>query len=135
METGQQPVKPTLVFSDGSIQFRVRTSAGEQAVQADLLCVKLCCEQCEDKHNLRRNDGSIMPTPEFLQDLAGRLSQFGIENCTPSLAWQLWIATITEFESLKKSMSETPRSPSGSELTPAHSPPPSGLDGSLTLSE
>lgn len=136
METGQQPARPTTLLSDGSLEFRVRRKNGEeQTISIDLLVLKLICEECEDQHQLRASNGTTKPTAAFLQDLAKRLCGAGVDNCSPSLAWQLWFAGIEQMNDLKKSMSETPNSPSGSESTPAHSPPPSGLDGSLTLSE
>ena len=135
MATEPQPVKPSILLSDGTLEFVVRRKEGESRVNIDLLCLKLCCEDCEDRHQLQRRNGLVNPTPAFLQDLATQLVGIGVDACTPSLAWQLWRAAAEQMEELKKSTSETPSLPSGSELTPAHSPPSSGLDGSLTLSE
>jgi hypothetical protein len=117
---------PLSVFSDGTIDFVVRHRDGtETRHKLDLLVVKLCCEGCEQQHKLQIADGRIHPTPEFLVDLAERLGRFGLKDCTPTIAWQVWLATIDAMTELKKSMSETPKSPSGMESTPEISLEPS----------
>lgn len=136
MATEQQPAKATILLDDGSLEFRVRHRNGdEQTISIDLLVLKLLCEECEEQHHLQVINGTTKPTPAFLMDLAGRLHNSGVLNCTPSLAWQLWFASIEQMNALKKNTSETPSLPSGSASTPEASPPPSGLDGSLTLDE
>ena len=129
MATEPQCPKATILLSDGSLAFRVRRGDGSEAlITIDLLILKLCCEQCVDKHQLQVVDGCLPPTPEFLVDLAGRLQKFGIDGCTPSLAWPLWLAGIAQMEVLKKNMNETPTLPSGSGSIPEHSQPASDLD-------
>ena len=108
------------VLSDGTLQFTIRRAGQEDShVACDLLVLKLTCEQCEDRHSLQATDGKMRPTPEFLQDLSASLGTCGIENCTPTIAWQVWIAVSEQLSALKKSTDETPSSPSGSESTPS----------------
>lgn len=134
MATAQPSNNPNL-FSDGTVTFVVKRATGETTHSMDLLVAKLCCEQCQDVHQLRIADGRIHPTPEFLIDLADRFSQFGVENCTPSIAWQIWLAVIDQMNNLKKNTSEMPSSHSGTESTPEPSPPASGSDSLQTSGE
>ena len=112
--------KNDTVLSDGTLNFVVRRAGhDDKTIDADLLILKLTCEQCEDRHSLQSADGRMKPTPEFLQDLAASLGTCGIEDCTPTIAWQVWIAVSEQLSLLKKSTNETPSSPSGSESTPS----------------
>ena len=118
-----------VVLGDGSLAFRVKRADGsEQALSIDLLILKLTCQQCEEDHDLQVVNGRINPTPRFLKDLAERLGEFGVTNCTPSLAWQLWLASIEQMEQLKKTTSTTPTLPSGTVSTPAASTGERDLD-------
>lgn len=97
------------ILSDGQLRFRVRHRDGTETTHdVDLLVLKVTCEQCEDRHQLTVKDGRIQPTPEFLVDLAGRLAGCGLADCTPTLAWQAWIAATEAMTTLKNAMSETP---------------------------
>lgn len=115
-----------LSLSDGNLTFTIRKADGtENQVSIDLLILRLTCEQCEDQHKLTTKDGRIVPTTEFLVDLAGRLNPH-IPGCTPSLAWQLWNCSIEQMDNLKKNMNGTPKSPTGLESTPSGSAENSG---------
>lgn len=103
------PTPGDALLSDGKVRFRVRRSGGAETVhEVDLLVLKVTCEQCEDQHQLTIKDGRIQPTADFLIDLAGRLTAYGLADCTPTLAWQAWIAATEAMASLKNAMSETP---------------------------
>jgi hypothetical protein len=107
--TQHQQGSPDPLMSDGKVRFRVRRSGGAETVhEVDLLVLKVTCEQCEDQHQLTIKDGRIQPTADFLIDLAGRLTAYGLADCTPTLAWQAWIAATEAMASLKNAMSETP---------------------------
>lgn len=96
----------SLSLTDGVLRLTVRRSEGETQHELDLLVVKLTCEQCENRHALERTkDDRVVPTPEFLQDLASALTELGLEGCTPTLAWQVWIAVGNAIGELKKNMS------------------------------
>ena len=129
------PTEPqaSLLLSDGSLEFRIlRKDGTETPVSIDLLVLKLCCEQCEEDHRLKTANGMTTPTPAFLHDLAGRLAENGVPDCTPSLAWQLWIASIEQMSRLKKTTNGTPKSLFGTESTPEPSPEPKSSDTSPT---
>ncbi len=97
------------VLSDGTLRFVVRKPGQEDVpIVADLLILKLTCEACEDRHSLQSTDGRMRPTPEFLSDLASSLGVCGIPDCTPTIAWQVWIAVSEQLSALKKSTNETP---------------------------
>lgn len=110
----EQHKPDSLVLSDGSLKYTITHNDKEsQEGSIDLLILKLCCERCEEEHKLPVVDGTIPPTPEFLIDLAARLSICGVEHCTPSMAWQLWHTSIKQMEILKKTMNSTPSLPTG----------------------
>jgi hypothetical protein len=89
------------VLNDGTLTFRVRRRDGQESThEVDLLLLKLTCERCEQEHGLQVVEGRVQPTAEFLTDLASRLSQW-IAGCTPTLAWQAWIAATDEMGRLK----------------------------------
>jgi len=103
------PTASETILSDGTLRFVVKRAGVEnQTIECDLLVLKLTCEQCEDQYSLQAADGRMKPTPEFLQDLASRLGTCGIENCTPTIAWQVWIAVSEQLSQLKKSTNATP---------------------------
>lgn len=103
----EQPGRPTeLAINDGQLTLRVKRAEGEETRHVvDLLLLKLTCEQCEERHKLTEKDGRLSPTPEFLTELAAMLSGIGLERCTPTLAWQAWVAASDAMAMLKKSMS------------------------------
>lgn len=109
-----QPSNPqdhskTAVLESGELVFRVRRGQAEVDHTIDLLALKLTCEACEQEHSLRvTEDNKLQPTTEFLVDLAGRLESLGICGCTPTVAWQIWIAAGLQMEMLKNVMSGMP---------------------------
>lgn len=97
------------ILADGQILFSIKHPDGtETKHEVDLLVLKVTCEKAEDDHQLQTVDGRIRPTAEFLVDLAGRLATCGLPNCTPTHAWQAWIAVTEAMATLKNSISETP---------------------------
>ena len=107
----QQESKTIPVLADGSLTFRIRTADGcEFDAQMDLLQLKLTCEACESMHGLEVRDGQIQPTPAFLTDLSRRLiADCGLERCTPTIAWQIWMAAYAQMEQLKNAFSWMPK--------------------------
>jgi hypothetical protein len=97
------------VLESGEIVFHVRRG-GECVTEhkVDLLSLKLTCEECEQSHGLQIADGRIQPTAAFLRDLAGRIQELGVENCTPTTAWQMWLAAAEAMAELKNALSEMP---------------------------
>jgi hypothetical protein len=103
------PKSDTPIMADGELIFAVRRADGTVTEhRVDLLMLKLTCEQCETAHRLTDAEGQVNPTPEFLLDLAGKLQAIGIERCTPTLAWQAWVAASEQMQMLKKNLSTTP---------------------------
>lgn len=129
---------PIAVLEDGTISVSIkRPDDSIEDLSLDLLCLRLTCQEAEDAHKLheRSTNGVVQPTADFLRDLSSRFVAMGVTRCTPTIAWQLWVATIDAFNGLKKSTNLTPTSPSGTESTPAASPEPSGSDTSPTSTE
>lgn len=124
---GPQPLNPVPVFADGRISFVVR-GVEDRTYDLDLLEVKLTCEEVEAEHRLVVKDGRVHPTTDFLRELAGRLKTLGLDGCTSTVAWQVWISTRDLIELLKKNTNETPKSPSGMESTPPVSTPKAESD-------
>ncbi|MGH8743516.1 MAG: hypothetical protein ACREUY_04480 [Burkholderiales bacterium] len=107
-----------LEFDDGLLRFTLNNRETGEATKhtLDVLLLRLTCEEAETLHNLPLNDsGAYKPTAAFLADLAKRIEELGVPGCTASVAYQLWVASATEIESLKKNTSETPNLHSGSE--------------------
>lgn len=111
MEQPSNPARPDApVLEDGELVFRVRRVDGSETDhRLDLLCLKLTCEACEEQHGLQVKDGCLRPTPDFLVDLARRIESLGLDRCTPTLAWKVWIAAADGMQGLKKTESETPK--------------------------
>lgn len=109
METAQQADRGPITLDDGRFVFGITRPDGERTEHAlDILTFRLTCEKLEAKHSLARTaEGGIQPTPEFLRDLSAELSR-DIADCTPTVAWQLWVASFAAMERLKKNMSGTP---------------------------
>jgi hypothetical protein len=106
---------------DGTLRFKLRPATGGEATECsvDLMILEMTCHECVQKHDLQVNPETncYLHTPEFLDDLADRLSglKSGVPNCTPSMAFQLWIACGHYIDVLKKTTSGTLNSPSGTE--------------------
>lgn len=97
------------MLTDGQLSFEVKRADGTTTThELDLLVIKLACEQCERRHQLKEAEGRLVPTPEFLQDLSATLAGLGLVRCTPTIAWQVWISASEQMATLKKTASETP---------------------------
>lgn len=109
------------VFDDGLLHFQVKAADGQLRDHAiDILALKLACDECVEANRLPEDDkGRLKPTSAFMRDLANKIGELGVEGCTQSVAYALWIAATEGIETLKKNMSETPTSDSGSSETPA----------------
>ncbi len=110
IDVAAKPKGAIPLLTDGTLLFHVRRRDGTESEHTvDLLVLKLACEDCEKKHQIGRGVGEPMqPTPEFLVDLAERLSGFGLDNCTPTLAWQAWKAATEQMSRLGESQGEMP---------------------------
>jgi hypothetical protein len=109
------------ILDDGLLHFALRASDGsERQCAVDALMLRLTCEECVEAHHLPVGpNGRYVVTTAFLSDLAGRIAALGVEPCTPSIAYQLWVSGDAELERVKKNTSETPKSDSGLDETPA----------------
>lgn len=98
---------------DGLIHFQVKQLDGSNPRQLsiDALLLKMTCEEAETAHGYKYPS---QPTAAFLADLAKRLQGIGVENCSASIAYQLWHLAGDAIATLKKNTSETPTLPSGS---------------------
>ncbi len=99
-----------IALDDGRFVFGITDADGQRAERSiDLLVLKLTCEEMESKHGLTADlQGKIRPTSQFLADLSRSL-QADVPGCTPTIAWQLWLASFGAIERLKKNMSGTPK--------------------------
>lgn len=95
------------ILQDGQLTFRIQRGEEETSHKLDLLELKLTCESCESKHHLQIQDGRVVATAQFLRDLAGELEALGVKNCTPTVAYQIWLAASAQLEVLKKNIVET----------------------------
>jgi hypothetical protein len=65
---------------------------------ADLITIKLTCENLEQKHQLEcREDKTLVPTQSFLEDVSTELSRLGCPRCNVSIARQVWIAASRQY--------------------------------------
>lgn len=97
------------LLDDGTLKFRVKRPDGAETEHSvDLLVLKLTCEACEEQHRLQTVEGRLQPTPAFLADLAVQLGGLGLAPCTPTLAWQAWIACGEQMGRLGNAHSEKP---------------------------
>lgn len=108
MDAGENS-RPT-VLQDGTIAFIVRRKGREdEAIEADLWLLKMAMEAAEDAEGIRANErGELVATPELFLRLASVLPKYGITDCTPSMAGQIWHAVHAAFASVKKNTSATP---------------------------
>lgn len=70
----------------------------------DLLELQLLTMECEEVHSLRIDGNTVSPTREYLRELAKRLNDLGMEGCTPTAAWQLWVKVNDKVSELKKNL-------------------------------
>jgi len=118
-QTSQPDIPSVPMLHDGELVFHVKRNCGETTEhRVDLLALKLTCEELEEKHGLQEKDGRMVSTAAFLLDLAAHIEAFGVEKCTPTMAWQMWISASEEMQNLKNELSEMPNSPTGTDLTP-----------------
>lgn len=122
-------------LGDGLFHFGVRKGEEVLPRAIDVITLKLACEEAEAMHRLEKDaEGLLKPTAAFLDTLAGKLKGC-IEDCTPSLAYQLWSIGPGLVDDLKKNMSEPPNSPTGTDLTPADSAGENGPGSTSTSTE
>lgn len=108
MEQALNPQAPKTLPS-GELEIVVTRNGEPKVCKADLLELKLTCEQAESQCGLRADsENRLNATPEFIRLLAGQFESCGIEGCTPTEAWSLWITISEEMSKLKNSLSGTP---------------------------
>jgi hypothetical protein len=97
-------------FIDGQLQFKVQKQDGSVVDQSiDVMILKTLCDELQDRHFPETAAGeAYRPTPKFLNDLAAELAGYGVADCSPSVAYQLWFAGAQGLEFLKKNTSEQP---------------------------
>ena len=97
------------ILSTGDILFKVQREEGIVEHRVDLLELKLTCEECEKTHALETDaEGRMKPTAAFLRDLSGRLEQIGVCQCTPTIAYKMWVAGANAMVELKNAISGMP---------------------------
>ena len=91
-------MKP-IQLDDGKLTFTFPQGEGVEPLvwEADLIEVKLLCEQLEAKHNLVESGGMIRGTAAFYRDLAAELTDLGCPVGTPTVAARIWGIVIDRF--------------------------------------
>lgn len=126
---------PPINLEDGLLRFTILNSKTGESVNhsLDVLLLRLTCQECEAMHNLQVENGSYVVTAAYLADLTARIADLGVPECTASIAYQLWGASVREIDTLQKKTNETPnlpsglessQQPSGSKSAESNSPPP-----------
>jgi len=99
-----KPSEDNYVFSDGMLSFKIEGGEhGGETVSVDLLWLRLKCEELEESHKLKVNEEKqeYIPTAEFLSALSRSIEQ-ETGYCTPSLAFQIWVAGSRLYEEIQK---------------------------------
>lgn len=110
-----------ITLDDGLLTFTITNRETGEAVKhsLDVLMLRLTCQECEALHNLQADaNGHYVVTSAYMADLTARIAGLGVPECTASIAYQLWGASVNEIEALKKNTNETPNLPTGSESNP-----------------
>jgi hypothetical protein len=95
-------------LTTGELVFNVMTPEGPSERRIDLLWLKLTCEEAERDNSLQVDtERRQQPTAAFLDDLAARL-RVKVEDCTPTMAYQMWMAAAQAMNELKNAMSGMP---------------------------
>jgi hypothetical protein len=126
------PTNP-IQLEDGLLRFTILNRETGEATKhsLDVLLLRLTCQECEALHNLQADaNGSYVVTSAYLADLTNRIAGMGVPECTASIAYQLWGASIRGIDDLQKKTSETPSLPSGSESSPGQNPDESAVSNS-----
>lgn len=114
-------------LADGLIKIGINDLQGNRLrdICVDTLVLKLLCEECELANGIKPGD---KPTSTFLQDLAKRIRETGLDaDCSATVAYQLWHAASEAISILKKNTSETLSLPSGSTRRPRDKAPTGNL--------
>ncbi|MEL7267817.1 MAG: hypothetical protein AAFP69_23825 [Planctomycetota bacterium] len=72
---------------------------------ADLLEMKLICQEAERKHKLQvdQETQTVTPTLDFLRELAAELkSKCGLPECSVTQANQIWVIVNMQFAELNQ---------------------------------
>ncbi len=116
---------PPIQLEDGLLRFTIHNrETGDSASHSlDVLLLRLTCQECEALHNLQADaNGYYVVTAAYLADLTARIAGLGVPECTASIAYQLWGASVREIDVLQKKTSETPSLLSGSESSQPQNP-------------
>lgn len=93
------------ILTTGELVFSVLTPEGPSERKVDLLWLKLTCEEAERDNSLQVDaEGRQQATALFLDDLSSRLSA-KVADCTPTMAYQMWLAASEAMNELKNAMS------------------------------
>jgi len=120
------PTNP-IQLEDGLLRFTILNRETGESVNhsLDVLLLRLTCQECEALHNLQVENGSYVVTAAYLADLTSRIAGLGVPECTASIAYQLWGASVREIDALQKKTNETQSLPTGSESNQQPSGEPS----------
>lgn len=101
----------SVLLVDGLVTFRIKQPDGsEKKIDVDALILKLTTEECERECGLKTNEKGMMEVnARFLANLADKLGEIGFESCSPTIAYQVWLAVGDAMATLKKSMNGTPK--------------------------
>ena len=80
------------VLSDGMLTFEIQHQDGTITKHsADLMVLQFTFEELQESHSLPVRDGKYVATAAFIQECSQRLQAAGVDGCTPTIAYKLWI--------------------------------------------
>lgn len=83
-----------------------------------------------------KHQGAPEDSEDWLDDVAALLrAAYGVTKCTRRGAWKFYAAIVAQMEELKKTISPTPVSATGSGVTVETGPAPSSSPGSPTSTD
>lgn len=84
-------------LESGELTFTIKAGGESREWVVDLIIAKLAAEKLEEQHQLKQQDGAMIPTTEFLCDLAASYDRLGATGITTTAAKHVWIIVAAKF--------------------------------------
>lgn len=97
----------SIKLDDGVLTFDIKINGESKEWTVDLITAKLAAEDLERMHDLKQENGALIPTREFLENLAIAYEKLGALGCTPTAARSVWIVVATRFLKLADQNAQT----------------------------
>ena len=99
----QAPDNGERIIEDGAVKFRVQGGPLDgKLLVLDVLSLVLASGPVETKYGTFAE--GFVTTAEFLADLASAFRAVGATDCSPTLAYRIWLAAWERWIELKKNM-------------------------------